>query len=216
MYHTTGLTKDEIIDLCSMVRSAEPEPSTNHWPPILGLYTSMVIALTYIRRNRVQVELAETYGVSQSTISRAVAGITPLLEKILRKYIPTADELNDKLQYIVDGTLLPCWSWASHPELYSGKHIAPRRRPVVYPTQSGGIGGIFLGLMPNLAPKGQGDNSMAEKQCLCPSVWNEALGDPRDTVKAELFDTPISSGESPAPTGKTHETGAIPCVVVLC
>nr|WP_308103104.1 MULTISPECIES: transposase family protein [unclassified Nocardia] len=21
-----------------------------------------------------------------------------------------------------DGTLLPCWSWASHPQLYSGKH----------------------------------------------------------------------------------------------
>jgi hypothetical protein len=133
--------------------------------------------------------------------------IIPLLEKILRKYIPTADELNDKLQYIVDGTLLPCWSWASHPELYSGKHIAPRRRPVVYPTQSGGIGGIFLGLMPNLAPKGQGDNSMAENQCSCPSVWNEALGDPRDTVKAELLDTLISSGESPAPAGKTPETG---------
>lgn len=60
--------------------------------------------------------------MSQSTISRAVAGIIPLLEKILRKYIPTADELNDKLQYIVDGTLLLCWSWASRPELYSGKH----------------------------------------------------------------------------------------------
>ena len=22
----------------------------------------------------------------------------------------------------MDGTLLPCWSWADHPELYSGKH----------------------------------------------------------------------------------------------
>ena len=34
----------------------------------------------------------------------------------------STSELNDKIQYIVDGTLLPCWSWASHPELYSGKH----------------------------------------------------------------------------------------------
>ncbi len=154
MYHTAGLTKDKIIDLCTMVQSSELEPGVNHWPPSLGLYASMVIALTYIRRNRVQVELAEMYGVSQSTISRAITGITPLLEKVLRKYVPTADELNEKIQYIVDGTLLPCWSWASHPELYSGKHTAPRRRPVIYPTQSGGIGGIFLGLMPNLAPKG--------------------------------------------------------------
>src|SRR5690242_14877870 len=25
-------------------------------------------------------------------------------------------------QYLVDGTLLPCWSWASEAGLYSGKH----------------------------------------------------------------------------------------------
>ena len=25
-------------------------------------------------------------------------------------------------QYIIDGTLAPCWSWHEHPELYSGKH----------------------------------------------------------------------------------------------
>ncbi|MGA5135444.1 transposase family protein [Streptomyces olivoreticuli] len=42
------------------------------WPPVLGLFTSVVITLTYIRRNRVQQELAETYGVSQPTVSRAV------------------------------------------------------------------------------------------------------------------------------------------------
>ena len=58
MYHTIGLTKYEIIDLCVMVRSAEPQPGINHWPPILGLYRPMVIALTYLRRDRVQVELA--------------------------------------------------------------------------------------------------------------------------------------------------------------
>jgi hypothetical protein len=122
MYHTTGFTKDEIIDLCAMVCSARQEPGLNHWPPILGLFKSVVVALTYMRRNRVQAELAETYGVSQPTISRAVTGITPLLGKALKKYVPTADQLDERTQYIVDGTLLPCWSWASHPELYSGKH----------------------------------------------------------------------------------------------
>jgi DDE superfamily endonuclease/Helix-turn-helix of DDE superfamily endonuclease len=142
MYHTTGLTKDEIIDLCVMVRSVELEPDVNHWPPILGLYKSMVVSLTYLRRNRVQAELAEAYGVSQSTISRAVAGITPLLEKVLRKFVPTADELNDKLQYIVDGTLLPCWSWASQPDLYSGKHKATGMNVQVACTLSGNLAWI--------------------------------------------------------------------------
>jgi hypothetical protein len=121
LYHTTGLHKDEILDLCEMIyRDALPDERS--WPPILGLYKSVVVTLTYMRRNRVQVELAETYEVSQSTISRAITVVTPVLERLLRPYVPTADELDDQKQYLVDGTLLPCWSWAAHPELYSGKH----------------------------------------------------------------------------------------------
>ena len=122
MYHTTGFTKGEIVDLCVMIHAAEPEPGINHWPPILGLFRSVAVALTYMRRNRAQEELAETYRVSQPTISRAITTVTPLLGKVLREYVPTADDLDGRTQYIVDNTLLPCWSWASHPELYSGKH----------------------------------------------------------------------------------------------
>ena len=122
MYYTTGFAKDEIADLCALIAAAGPESGANQWPPILGLFKSVVVALTYMRRNRVQAELAETYGVSQPTISRAITGVTPLLGKVLRDYVPTADELDERAQYIVDGTLVPCWSWASHPELYSGKH----------------------------------------------------------------------------------------------
>jgi hypothetical protein len=122
MYHTTGFTRDEIADLCAMIRSAELEPGINHWPPVLGLFKSVVVALTYMRRNRAQAELAESYGVSQPTISRAITGVTPLLGKGVTNYVPTADDLDERTQYIVDGTLLPCWSWAAHPELYSGKH----------------------------------------------------------------------------------------------
>ena len=92
------------------------------WPPILGLFRSVVVTLTYLRRNRVQEELAETYAVSQPTISRAISSVTSLLGTVLSDYVPTADELDDRTHYIVDGTLLPCWSWRAHPELYSGKH----------------------------------------------------------------------------------------------
>ena len=210
MYHTTGFSKDEIAELCALVHATGMSSGGDDYPAVLGLFKSVAVTLTYLRRNHVQQELAEYYEVSQSTISRAITAITPALARVMRQFTPTAEELPSDEQLIVDGTLVSCWSWDDHPELYSGKHPASRRRPVVYPTQSGGIGGIFLGLMPNLAPKGRGNNSMAENQCSCPSVWNEALGDPRDTVKAELLDTLISSGESPAPTGKTHETGAIP------
>jgi hypothetical protein len=38
MYHTTGFTNDDIVELCAMVESAELEADVNHWPPILGLF----------------------------------------------------------------------------------------------------------------------------------------------------------------------------------
>jgi hypothetical protein len=121
MYYTTGLTLEQIADLCDLI-TMETGHQTQPWPPILGLWNSVVIALTYMRRNRVQAEIAETYSVSQPTISRAVTTVTPIINKVLTKCVPTADELDDREHYVVDGTLLPCWSWASHPELYSGKH----------------------------------------------------------------------------------------------
>jgi len=40
----------------------------------------------------------------------------------LLPFVPVAEELQPGRQYLVDGTLLPCWSWADHPELHSGKH----------------------------------------------------------------------------------------------
>ena len=125
MYHTTGFTRDQVDELCAQVRAANEaaaEPEKVTWPPILGLFKSVVVTLTYLRRNRVQAEIGEAFGVSQPTISRAITAMTPLLEEALRPFVPTADELDDTTQYLVDGTLLPCWSWASHPQLYSGKH----------------------------------------------------------------------------------------------
>ncbi|MFY1634805.1 transposase family protein [Solwaraspora sp. WMMB335] len=122
MYHTTGFTTDQIRDLCVLVRTECQDLNMEPWPPVLGLYRAVVVALTYMRRNRVQAEIAEAHGVSQSTISRAVTGITPVLDRVLTEFVPTADDLSPTTQYIVDGTLLPCWSWRTHRCLYSGKH----------------------------------------------------------------------------------------------
>jgi hypothetical protein len=121
VYHTTGLAHEQIVELCACIHSETPAEKKT-WPPILGLFKAVVVTLTYLRRNRVQDELAEAFGVSQPTISRAVAVLTPLVGAALGPWVPTADELDPAGQYIIDGSLLPCWSWADHPELYSGKH----------------------------------------------------------------------------------------------
>lgn len=123
MYHTTGLNKDDIVELCSLIySSAQDGENVRPWPPILGLFKSVVIALTYLRRNHVQAELAEYYGVSQSTTSRAITAVTPVLARVVHEFTPTAEELPVDEQLIVDGTLTSCWTWADHQELYSGKH----------------------------------------------------------------------------------------------
>jgi len=121
LYSTTGLHPSEILDICERIHRSARE-SDRTWPPILGLYGSVVVTLAYLRRNRVQEELAESFSVSQSTVSRAIAAVTPLLDAALRLFAPTAEDLDPDTQYLVDGTLLPCWSWAGHRELYSGKH----------------------------------------------------------------------------------------------
>ena len=74
-----------------------------------------------MRHNRTQAEIGESLGVSQPTISRAISAISPLIPEAVREFVLTADDLDPDTQYILDGTLLPCWSWAGHEELYSGK-----------------------------------------------------------------------------------------------
>ncbi|MDQ4009676.1 MAG: transposase family protein [Actinomycetota bacterium] len=93
------------------VSEAATESDKVTWPPILGLFTSVVVTLTYLRRNRIQDEIGESYGVSQSTVSRAVTALTPLLGTTLAPHVPVAEDLSSQAHYIVDGTLLPCWSW---------------------------------------------------------------------------------------------------------
>ena len=123
MYHTTGFSKDEIADLCTLFHATGiSSGGDDGYPTVLGLFKSVAVALTYLRRNHVQQELAEYYGVSQSTISRAITAITPALARMMRQFTPTAEELPSDEQLIVDGTLISCWSWDDHPELYSGKH----------------------------------------------------------------------------------------------
>jgi hypothetical protein len=123
MYHTTGFSKAEIVDICSRVEAMFPSKQRmTGRKPALGLFKSVVVTLAYLRRNRVQQELAEYFGASQSTISRAITTFVPILAAVLADWTPTVDDLDPNTQYIIDGTLLTCWSWHIRPELYSGKH----------------------------------------------------------------------------------------------
>jgi hypothetical protein len=123
VYHTTGFEPEEFLDVVECVeRCAAEAGELIGYPPELGLYNSLRAAVIYMRRNTRQVELAEYLECSQPTISRAVAAVTPWIERTFRPHVPVAEELSPDEQHVVDGTLAPSWSWDRHPELYSGKH----------------------------------------------------------------------------------------------
>jgi hypothetical protein len=142
MYHTTACADEQIDFICGRIAELIIEDEEIELPSSLGLRGSVVIALTYMKTNRRQAELAEDHGTSQSTISRAIAGITPSIARVLAEFVPTADELDPKRQYIVDGSLLPCWSWRSDPDLYSGKHKTTGLNVQFACTQEGGLSWI--------------------------------------------------------------------------
>ena len=121
MNSSTRITRSEVVDLCETIFAANPDlPAFG--ARVLGLFLCVRLTLTYLRHNLPQGLLAEVYGVSQATASRVITAYTPLIAQALEISVPTVEDLDPTVQLIVDGTLLQCWSWAEHPELYSGKH----------------------------------------------------------------------------------------------
>ena len=118
MKYTTGPPTAEFADLLIRLR----EEGVEGYPPSLGLRDSLRAALIYMRHNVVQVVIGERLGVSQSTISRAIGVMTGAIILALKDVLLTAEEVPEGCDYVLDGTLFPCWSWRAHRELWSGKH----------------------------------------------------------------------------------------------
>ena len=122
-YCSTGLTRPQTTTLIGLVSDhirAHEAPSPI--PPILSLHEALTITLRYLRTNHTQHEIAETVGYSQPTVSRAVSALTGVVAQALEAFVPTADDVDLRATVLIDGTLLPCWSWAGRPDLWSGKH----------------------------------------------------------------------------------------------
>lgn len=94
-------------------------------PRTLTLVQAIEATVIYLRRNQVQESVGEFYDVSQSTVSRAINVLTPLVRAATADFVPDDARIAAAVAnriVLVDGTLAPVWSWRGHRELYSGKH----------------------------------------------------------------------------------------------
>ena len=113
MYNSTGLADDQFNTLYERLKTAIRDRLKQHEtqvkiPIVLGIAGALDVTLKYLRRNRVQAELAESHSVSQSTISRAITAVTDLLADCLAEERPSLDQVPKDTALLIDGTLLPC------------------------------------------------------------------------------------------------------------
>jgi hypothetical protein len=94
-------------------------------PRELTFREALVVTCGYMRQNIVEVVWADIFDVEQSTISRIITSLTPLVEQATEEFRPTAEEAAEATKgaiALVDGTLWPCWSWDGESKLWSGKY----------------------------------------------------------------------------------------------
>ena len=115
MKYTTGLPTPKFADLLIRLR----EEGIEGYPPSLGLRDSLRAALIYMRHNVIQAAIGEQLGVSQPTVSRAIGVMTEAIVRALKDMLLTAEEVPEGCDYVLDGTLFPCWSRRNHRELWS-------------------------------------------------------------------------------------------------
>ena len=126
-YHrTTGLMPTQMQELAGRVHEALARPWNKGIgrPRSCGLYTAVEIACMYLRQNVPQEFLGDLRNVSQSTVSRIVSALVPVVKTVLEEFVPDAKDAIEMVRgrvCLVDGTITPCWSYEGHDELWSRK-----------------------------------------------------------------------------------------------
>jgi len=103
----------------------EPWDKGEGRPREFTLREALIVTCGYLRQNIIEDVWADIFDVAQSTISRYITFLTPLVEKATEEDRPTAADAAEATRdaiALVDGTLWPCWSWEGESKLWSGKY----------------------------------------------------------------------------------------------
>ena len=140
----SGLGAEQLDELEDYVAELLEEPwdKGNGRPRELTLHEGLILASGYARNNITEEIWAEIFGVDQSTISRYIAFLTPLIDKATAEFRPSAEEASQATRgaiALVDGTLWPCWSWSGERELWAGKYKTTGHGSLIIANLSGRI-----------------------------------------------------------------------------
>ena len=122
----TGLRADQVTDLVTAVFDL----LGGIWQPIrgrrrmLGLYRAVVLTLYLMRRNEAQAVAGELFCCSQSTVSRIVRRLRPLLRQATADLAGQVRQQTKRSAVLVDGFLAPTGNRTGIPDLFSGKRHA--------------------------------------------------------------------------------------------
>jgi DDE superfamily endonuclease len=128
-YRTTGLTLTQMQELVRRVNAALEIPWRKRTgrPKALGLYRAVEAVCAYLRQNATQEFIGDMRDASQSTVSRYLAALVPVISSVLQEFVPSAESAAEAVRergILVDGTIVRCWSYEEHEELWSGKKAA--------------------------------------------------------------------------------------------
>jgi hypothetical protein len=140
----SGLNEKQLEQLeCRVAKSLErPWRKGVGRPHDLSLREALVVTSGYLRQNIIEDVWADIFDVNQSTISRYITFLTPLVEAATEEDRPTEEEAAEATRgaiALVDGTLWPCWSWHGEKELWAGKYKTTGHGSLIVTTSDGRI-----------------------------------------------------------------------------
>jgi len=123
----SGLDKEQLDELEMRVAELLEKPWVKDTgrPRELTFREALVVTSGYMRQNIIEDVWADVFDVDQSTISRIITFLTPLVEQATAEFRPAPEEAAEATRdaiALVDGTLWPCWSWDGESKLWSGKY----------------------------------------------------------------------------------------------
>ena len=132
----SGLDEEQLSELECRVSELLEEPWDKEGgrPRELTFREALVVTCGYMRQNIIEDVWADIFDVAQSTISRYITFLRPLVEKATEEDRPVAEDAAEATRNaiaLVDGTLWPCWSWAGESKLWSGKYKTTRHGSLI-------------------------------------------------------------------------------------